>query len=303
MFTTVLKVSLLLMMTCSAFAQPPWAWEPFWKGENPRGSQLGIHVDELSFGRLDSMQLPYGVVVTHVIAGSPAQAGGLRNGDILLEINGQPVFSVSRLRWLIDKPAADARLELKYYRDGETLTTDIALMRPPRRPSQPPRSQTQWDWASPAYLGMNLQPLTEGLREAFAVPDGIGVLITEVYADSAAKHGGLNAGDVIVKMDRRTIRNIDDVRHALGYFDPEDKLVLEIIRDKKREQVEVTLDKGKGPYAYGREWEWWQPYDEPHFPGPPFFVNPDWWREMQKFLDQWKHYWEYDLRQAPHQAM
>lgn len=301
-FPTGLKVSLLLILTCSAFAQPPWAWEPFWRG-SPGGLQLGVHVEELPFGRLDALQLPYGILVTHVMAGSPAERDGLRAGDILLELNGQSIFSVSRLRWLIGKAAPNARLELKYYRNGETAIASVSLEKSPRLPSPPPSSQKHGAWASAAYLGVSLQSLTEGLREAFAVPDNAGVLVADVYADSAAYRAGLRAGDVIVKMNRRTIRNIDDVRRALDYFDPGEKLKLEIIRDKKREQLEVALGERKGPTAHGHDWQRMQPYDEPYYPGPPFF-DPNWWRnEMQDFLKQWKHYWENDPQRALQRAL
>jgi S1-C subfamily serine protease len=287
-------MGLLLFFASSVFAQPPWFWEPPWKGP-ARGPQLGVFVDELSFDRLDALRLPYGVEVTRVIPGSPAEAGGLRTGDILLEINQQPVFSSARLRWLIGKADPEMRLELKYFRDGNTASLDITLQESQVHPVQPPHSPHQV-WTSLGYLGASLQSLNKGLREAFSVPENVGVLVVEVYGGSAADRAGLRAGDVIVKMDRRTINNIGDVQRVLDYFEPKQSLKLEIIRDKQQELLEVTLGERKEPHTSSRWREWIAPY----YQDPPFFVDPQWWREMQDRMRQWRYDWEGSWHKAPH---
>jgi serine protease Do len=251
-------------------------------------------VDELAFGRLDALQLPYGVAVTHVIPGSPSEAGGLRAGDILLEVNQQPIFSAARLRWLIGKADPQARLELKYYRDGKASTLDIALQESRGYPVQPHHAPHEF-WASPDYLGVSLQSLTRGLREAFAVPDNVGVLVVEVYAGSAADQAGLRAGDVIVKLDSRTINSVNDVQRILEYFDPKQKLKLQIIRDKKEGLYEITLGERRGPQAFGRGREWMAPYHQ----DPPFFNDPQWWRGMQDLMKQWRYDWQEQWHEAP----
>jgi serine protease Do len=114
--------------------------------------------------------------------------------------------------------------------------------------------------------------LTKGLREAFSVPDDVGVMVSEVYDGSEADRAGLRAGDVIVKMDRRAIRDIDDVQRVLNYFEPNDKLTLEIIRDKKRKQLEVVLGERKGPRNFGQ----WRQWMEPYYQNPPFLADPEW---------------------------
>ena len=155
-------------------------------------------------------------------------------------------------------------------------------------PPPSPRWQRQWNRGSPGYLGVKLQALTPGLREAFEVAKGTGALVAEVYPGSPADKAGLRAGDVIVKMDRRTIHDIDDVQRVVDYFDPGEPVDVEIIRDRKNRTLTVEL----GESAESRDngpWRSWQ------HPGPgsmPFFADPDWWREMEDFMEQWRHYWE-----------
>ena len=284
----------LFIFVSPVLAQPPWVWEP-----PLRGPQLGVLVENLSFEKLDYLSLPYGIRVTRVMPGSPAEAGGLRAGDILLTIDGQPVFSVARLRWLIGKTAPDAHLELKYHRNGASPTVAIVLRGRTGRPAPPPGLHREWVWTSPDYLGVSLQSLTLGLREALAVPKDVGVLVAEVYKGSPADQAGLRAGDVILKMDRRTIRDVDDMQRVLDYFEPGEQVQVAIIREKKQEQFTLTLGERKRPRIFGRWWEWVEPYNDE----PPFFADPDWWRGMEEFIERWRRYWEDKRHQSSHQTL
>jgi membrane-associated protease RseP (regulator of RpoE activity) len=277
---------LLLLVVTSACAQPPWAGDM--PGERPvQGRQLGVLVEELPLDRLDALSLPYGVRISRVFPGSPAQAGGLRPGDIILEAAGQPVFSVPRLRWLLDKSAPRDSLNIEYYRDGQQASAEIRLGS--LTPAIPPA--TEWPgeraWTSPSYLGIGLQPLTPGLREAFSIPSEVGVLIAEVYPDTPASNSGLAAGDVIVRMDRRTIREITDVHRVLDYFEPGEELTVEVIRDGKNQESTVTLGQRDRPSV---------PETGPGRVAPrrdsrPLF-DPAWWDEIEEFVDRWKDYFE-----------
>lgn len=293
-----IMLGMLMLIAPSALARPPSPWERPWSEPAP-GPRLGVLVSELSFQELDALQLPYGVRVTRVLPGSPAEVGGLRADDIVLELDSQPVFSVVRLQWLIGKSAPGRPFALRYYRDGASATVEISLRWPEARPLPPPGVHRGWLWSSPGYLGVSLQSLTEGLREAFSVPADVGILVTEVFQGSPADRAGLRPGDVIVKMDRRSIRDMQDVQRVLDYLEPGEQMDLEIIREKKPEQLSVTLGERKGPGVSGRWQEWRWPYGDE----PPFFADPDWWRRMEEFMQRWRQYWEEEPESAPHRAL
>jgi S1-C subfamily serine protease len=273
----------LLAAAIPALAQPSWMWAPHGH-EYRQGPRIGVLVEDLSFDELDFLGLPYGVRVTRVSDGSPADAAGIDAGDILFELDGKALFSIARLRWLIERTQADAKVTLEYYRNEELLSAELEPERPyaPARP--PARSHGQWLWNETFYLGVGLQSLTRGLREALSVPDGAGVLITEVYDGGAADRAGLRAGDVIIKMDQRTVRGIDDIRRVLDYFEPGARLTVEIIRDKKKQDLELTLGKQQG----SRRPEGWTDSYRERIP----FFDPEWWREMEEFTERWRRYWE-----------
>jgi S1-C subfamily serine protease len=280
--------ALFMVLISEVVAQPPW-------GSSPSGPQLGVRVEEIPLGRLDALQLPYGVRITWVLPGSPAHGGALQAGDIITEIDAQPVFSVPRLRWLVEKSAHKEGLEVTYRRNGREASVNVAL--PALAPPADQR-QVQQGWVSPGYLGVALQSLTAGLREAFSVPAGVGVLIAEVYPGTPAAQSRLRAGDVIVRMDRRTIREISDVRRVLDYFEPGEELVVEVIRDGNTQQLTVTLgerDVLREPAAR-RAWPRGGSDMQP-------FFDPGWWQEIERFLQRWQEYFEERPSSAPQVAL
>ena len=282
----LVAAALLVSFLPGAFAQPPVSQPP--PAEAAARPALGVLVAEIPFEQLDSLGLAYGVEVTRVFPGSPAEQAGLRAGDVLVELDGLPLFSVPRLRWLVGQAATNVPLAVTYNRNGTAATVKITPRRMQAAAPPSPHWQPQLGQTSPSYLGVKLQALTPGLRKAFEVAAGTGALVAEVYAGSPADKAGLRAGDVIVKMDRRTIHDSEDIQRVVDYFDPGEPVKVEIIRDKKTQTLTVELGETAGSRG-NEEWRSWQ------HPGPgsmPFFADPDWWREMEDFMEQWRHYWE-----------
>lgn len=291
---SVFCLLMMLLVAGPSGAQHPWSRD-MPPGRAPQGLWLGVLVEELPFGRLDGLELPYGVQVNRVFPGSPAQDGGLQAGDIILELAGRPVYSVARLRWLVSQATSSPEVEIKYYRDGETSSSRVDLRAPAPVPGKRPPGG---GWSSASYLGVGLQALTPGLREAFSVPDDIGVLIAEVYPDSPAARAGLSAGDTIVRMDRRTITVIPDIHRVLDYFEPGERIEIELIRGGERRSMTVTLGERETPRVPGGG-EGWPPSAGPT--GPLF--DPAWWEDVEQFLQRWKDYFERQRPGAPQGAL
>lgn len=280
--------ALLVSFMPAAFAQPPWGWQnPPPVAEVPDGPALGVLVDNIPFDKLDSLGLSYGVEVARAIPGSPADGAGLKGGDILMAVDGQPVYSVARLRWLVARAAPDTALDIKYSRDGATSTVKITPRTAQAEPEPMPYRETPSGPSPSGYMGVQLQPLTAGLRQAFDIPEDTGALVAGVDDGSPADSAGVQAGDVIVKMDRRTIHGIDDVLRVLDYFGPGESVKVDIIRDKQTRTLTVDLGeapKGKGSCARHPQWH------HPGFESMPFFADPDWWQDMQQYMKRWQHF-------------
>lgn len=77
-------------------------------------------------------------------------------------------------------------------------------------------------------------------------PDGKGMLIIEVLADSPAEKAGLKAKDVILKINGTEPTSIQEFREILGLLKVGDTVTLAILRDNKEDKVKVTLGEMKG---------------------------------------------------------
>ncbi len=272
-----LLLAVLPFLPATAFAYTSAAyWLPH--------SWLGVTVRAVSFETLASLQLEYGLRVAEVFPESPAARSGVRRGDILLELGGRPLYSVGRLNWLLREAPDAETLPLTYFRDGRTETVDVELTQlAPRRPSPVP-----WGLSgllSGSYLGVHLQTMTDELREVFGAPEGEGVLIVKVMPGSPAEKAHLAVGDVIVRMDRKTIRRIPDVHRVLAFFEPGDSVAVEIIRNGRRRVLTATVIERPGVLSGGEDWEP-PPYS------PPPAMQPRHWRQLLEELgDMWEEFW------------
>jgi S1-C subfamily serine protease len=99
----------------------------FYASYRADSQRLGIVADDLPFEILDSKALRYGVMVVRVMSGSPARMAGLREGDILVDINGTPVSSVSRLRFLVEHARPGIPLDVTFSRAGALGAVQITF--------------------------------------------------------------------------------------------------------------------------------------------------------------------------------
>ncbi len=247
---------------------------------SPAGAKtrLGLVVQDLAFAELERLGLEHGVGVISVAPQGPAATAGLAPGDVIVALNGRDVYSASRLRWLVARLEAGREVALAYVRDGAEATASIAPAEAARR-----RARRLGAHAPHTYLGVSLQALSPDLREHFGAPPDSGVLVAEVFDESPAAQAGLVVGDVIVKMDRRQIGRVADVRRVLAYFDAGERVAVEIIRARRRETLSVTL-------APPRQDE--SARGSPQTPDLPTLVQPEFWEEgLEQLLDAWEERW------------
>ena len=214
---------------------------------------LGVKVRELSDNRLDDLNLDFGLEVLRVYADSPAEEAGLQEGDILLRLNGKALEDSEDLIESVERADIDDRVNISYLRDGEQKDTDAVLTEKTFK-----FSTKHFSWHYPAkkyhysfrdknvaWLGVSTSRLTSQLRDYFDVEGRYGVLVTEVVDDSPAEKYGLKAGDIIVAVDNRDIYDPRDLSKVIHHYDPDEKVSIHVIRDKREKTIEVTLGQRK----------------------------------------------------------
>jgi serine peptidase DegS len=94
---------------------------------------LGLETDELSSAESESLGLEpnLGILVTRIIEGGPAQTGGLRTGDVILSINGEPIRSAQQARLLVAALEPGDKIDLQGWRAGQPFTATLTAAERP----------------------------------------------------------------------------------------------------------------------------------------------------------------------------
>lgn len=264
----------------------------------PRPAWLGVVAVEVPFERLAAQRLEYGVEITEVVPGSPAATAGLRPGDTILSIADKPVYSVQRLHWLVTTLSPGQTVPVEYFRASQKQTLTIELSSPPPRGEPFSHGAHHRHPPQRSYLGIGLQAMTDDLRQAFGAPRDSGVLVTEVVDASPAAQGGLMAGDVIIRMDRKHIAEVGDVYRVLDFFEAGDEIAIEIIRAKASKLLTVVLAAAPDKSTPK---PWYPPWNlPPTIPAP--FLEPHYWeRQLDQLLERWREYWRQEPDAYPYE--
>ena len=217
------------------------------------GSWLGVETSEVSSDNAKELKLPSerGAVLGRIAPDSPASKSGLRENDVVTEVNGQPVEGAMQFRRMIREIPAGRNVQLTVWRDGHTQKINVTLgkaeelrrnmtrvtpgmpgtfaFRMPEMPPMPDLPEVaeipdmpSMDWNGPILyaghprLGIDAEDLNGQLGSFFGAPDGEGILVRSVNSGSPAEKAGVKAGDVITSLNGERIRSVGDLRQKLA---------------------------------------------------------------------------------------
>jgi serine protease Do len=181
-----------------------------------RRAWLGITLQALDRDKAEYWGLgaQSGIIINSVMPGSPAEAAGLREGDIVVALDGAPVpvtqeEHVGTFVAEIGSRPVGSTLHLDVVRDGKRQTTDIEL-------AAAPKTRLDAETYSNEAFDLTARELVFQDFRVFDLPSGFGgVLVTKVEPGGWAGVGGLEGGDIIQRIDDRDIAGPADVRAVL----------------------------------------------------------------------------------------
>ena len=233
---------------------------------------LGVYLGNLDDDLRESLNYKGsgGAFIDDVVDDGPAEEAGIEEGDIVIKFNGMNVEDESQLRQLIHKAKPGDEVSVTVFREGKELEFTVKLGEGDdefllswydkgKHPKRPMRVmyKTRCSCADRAWLGVEMQKLTEQLGEYFKVKGGEGVLISSVIEDSPAEKAGLKAGDVIVKIDDEEIEDGSDLIEYLGDKEEGDEVTVNVVRKGKTKEIKVTLGecpKERCHHCYGKDY-------------------------------------------------
>ncbi|MEO6388885.1 MAG: Do family serine endopeptidase [Croceibacterium sp.] len=229
-------------------------------GEEIQRGYLGIRLQPVTDEFADALgiQKNHGEFIQQVVDGEPAARAGLKEGDVVMKVNGQDVTPQQSLSFLVANIAPGSRVDVQLLRDGETKTLPVTVG---RRPSEDelaaqtfnPDDQSpyapQKKGASGGLIEQSLGLAVTPLTPQFAAQLGMnaatqGLLITDVDPNSDAAAKGLSRGTVILSAQYRgrrvttTTQDLEAVVNAAKAADGEAIL----LRVRGRGSPELTID-------------------------------------------------------------
>jgi serine protease Do len=168
-----------------------------------------------------------GVFVETVTAGGASDKAGIKDGDIIVSLNGKPVRNGNDLVDTVTTTPVGTTLDIGVLRDHKrqdfrVVVGDLAQLFPEKFGSGSGEESNKAE-GSAVSLGMRLENLTDQRRESLGLKEKGGVRVYSVEPDSFAEDIGLQAGDVLTSINHQAINTVDDVtrvRDALKAGDP-----------------------------------------------------------------------------------
>jgi len=182
-------------------------------GEVSRGF-LGVRLDSgPSFDVAKSLGLdrPMGALITEVLEDTPAEAAGLKSGDVILSVDGDAVDLSSDLPFMIGRRKSGEDVELKVWRDRREIDVQVTLALLPDEGSEPDTDSSENGELRPGALGLGVSDVPQELRSRLAVDGGVLVRSSTGLARSA----DIVSGDIILQVQGLAINGLDDFSAAV----------------------------------------------------------------------------------------
>ncbi len=223
------------------------------KGKVTRGS-IGITFQEDRSNNpvlLKELGAPYGIVVEAIEPGSPAEKVGLQPGDVITDINGQPVHTGADLvNPIADTPIGDS-VKVRYIRNKQTK--DASLVVADRSKIFPQTAQTSDDQPdqqdNPGQFGLHVEDLTPDLAHKLGMGKTTGVVVTEVEPATFAEDIDFARGDVIVEINHVPVANMTEYKAQMAKLQPGDDVLFKVARRGDADRVLTLFLAGAVPAA------------------------------------------------------
>ena len=183
------------------------------KGEVTRG-YLGVAIQAITPELAKGLSLTneQGALVAGVTKGSPAEAAGIKSGDVIVRFDGKDVAEVTTLPSLVAATPIEKAVPVTIRRNGTEQILSVTVGRMPgERAEVADQTGGQAESASGKW-GLALRDLDARLAQRAGVAPGDGVLVAAVQPDSAAARSGVRPGDVILEVNRHKVTSVAEAQ-------------------------------------------------------------------------------------------
>ncbi len=210
------------------------AIDDFIESGTVRYGWLGVSIRSIGNEIVASMDLPNrrGALVHHVFTGSPADRGGLRPGDVVVEINGVTIQDSDQLVLVVGDLPVGRVAQFVVLRDGESVTEEVRIAE--RESDQQIAELNRRLWP-----GFVVFPLSQDVRQELDLSaNQQGVLVTSVENRTNAAQAGIRPGDVVTSINGTATPELRDFYRALNSAGR--RVRVTILRDGTTREIQIN---------------------------------------------------------------
>lgn len=180
------------------------------KGKVTRG-YLGVLIQKVTPEIADSLGMDrgYGALVANVSKDGPAEKAGVKVGDVIVEFDGKEVKDSAELPIIVARTPVEKKVRMKVLRDKKEVLLNVAV-------GELKEEEVVAAVPEKGELGMTVQRLTPQIAESLGLEKTEGVVVTQVESGSAADEAGIRRGDVILEIDRKAVRSVDEYKKSVA---------------------------------------------------------------------------------------
>ncbi len=196
---------------------------------------LGIEIQDMTPEIAGAMKLPEakGALVSDVAGDSPADRAGIKRGDVILEFDGHKIDETEELPRTVAAIQPGTEVKIKVLRNGSEKSLSVKLEALPSTK----KSNTEEGENTEGTLGLTVEKLASDIANRLGVEEDSGVIVTKVDTGSLAEEAGFHNGDVILEINRKRIRNLEDYKNMASSL-KERQTALFLV---KREEVTLYI--------------------------------------------------------------
>ena len=194
---------------------------------------LGVYIQDITkaMEKTFGVNAGEGVLVSDTISGSPAEQAGIKSGDVITKVNGEPVGSTDELISAISMKPVGSVVTLDLVRDKAPLQVQVTLAEKPSEAELAANSPSGKETNAVKKFGITVGSISSANAQRLGLQSPGGVVIIDVDPGSRADWAGLQKDDVIREINRQPVQSVDDWNSMVQNMDDNAVLMFTIVRD------------------------------------------------------------------------
>ena len=203
---------------------------------------LGIAIQDVTDELAGTFGVREGVLVAEVMKGGPAEAAGVRQGDVIVELNGAPIKEVPELQRRVAAVAPGQPVRLKVIRERKPVALSVTVTEMPAEEPVLAGAPEDEGW------GLSVEPLSGDAAAQLGLTIAAGLLVTDVVAGSPADKAGLRRGDVIVEVGKKPVADPATLFRTLAQLKAGDRVLVFVQRPSSGGRAEyLVMERSRQP--------------------------------------------------------